>query len=469
MFPPFSTDIAKKYAQDFIECLEKGNFIDDFTGMFGILVCQFIGNDEFNLDSSIEELRDGYIVLKAFSGQYKSRWNYDGFVPALLDQDEYDKAVLPNDKKIHQLSEVPENESLAEKKIRDKNRLLLCNQTLEKIYSLYKFTCFDFVQRDFEFIKQKIKYDSSSIEIKLLPTGTGDCAAPKLLSYAFSRNLTPISLVEFYWGKPNSHFVHKSFYAPCDQKCNFILPVILGLEIIYRDDDIIVINKPSGLLAVPGRGIDKQDCIVSRVKKLFPNCIEQPSVHRLDMDTSGLMVLAFTKDAHRHLSIQFQDGTVEKKYIAVLDGVIGKGCNFENVNAKKLAPSNDCTNLSVSLSQNEGTFELPFRLDVENRPHQIYDNIFGKIGITKWKKIRIWKMNNRNVSSVEFVPITGRTHQLRLAAASPLGFGIPIVGDNLYGSQEDGQRLLLHSSFLSFIHPVTKEKMVFEKEPDFMY
>ena len=170
MFPPFSTDIAKKYAQDFIECLEKGNLIDDFTGMFGILVCQFIGNDEFNLDSSIEELRDGYIVLKAFSGQYKSRWNYDGFVPALLDQDEYDKAVLPNDKKIHQLSEVPENESLAEKKIRDKNRLLLCNQTLEKIYSLYKFTCFDFVQRDFEFIKQKIKYESSSIEIKLLPT-----------------------------------------------------------------------------------------------------------------------------------------------------------------------------------------------------------------------------------------------------------------------------------------------------------
>ena len=88
MFSPFSTDIAKKYAQDFIECLEKGNLIDDFTGMFGILVCQFIGNDEFNLDSSIEELRDGYIVLKAFSGQYKSRWNYDGFVPALLDQDE---------------------------------------------------------------------------------------------------------------------------------------------------------------------------------------------------------------------------------------------------------------------------------------------------------------------------------------------------------------------------------------------
>lgn len=483
MYWPFSTDIAKKYAQDFIDELEKGNSINDFKGMFGILVCQYNGQDEYQIDSSLEELKDGFIILKAFSGQYNSRWNYLGFVPALVNQDEYDKAVIPNDKEIHRLSQVPSKETQEEKKLRDANRIALCNQTLEKIYSLYKFTCFDFVTRDFKYLSEKIRFNSSNKNLKLLPTGTGDCAAPKLLSYAFSKRLVPISLVEFYWGQANSHFLHKTFYKPCEEKCGLILPELLGLNIVYRDDDIIVVNKPSELLAVPGRGPDKQDCIVNRVRQLFPKCITQPSVHRLDMDTSGLMVLAFTSEAQRFLSMKFEKGLVEKKYIAILDGVIGKGCNFENEYASKLSPlndeeiqssktlgDNDCKMFSnVSPSQNEGTFELPFRLDIENRPHQIYDKEFGKLGITHWKKLRVWKMNNKNVTSVEFVPITGRTHQLRLASASPLGFGIPIVGDNLYGMQEEGQRLLLHSSYLSFEHPITGKQLEFSCEPDFTY
>lgn len=465
MFNPLPSELAQKYALDFIESIESKNLFSDFTGMFGILVCK--KNDESS--------NDDFVILKAFSGQYKSLWNLSGFVPALVNQKEYDEVVAKNDLLIHQLSVTPKNETLEEKNIRDKKRLALCNETLSKIYSLYKFTCFDGSIRDFKYLNLFLRFNSSECEEKLLPTGTGDCTAPKLFSYAYSKKLQPISLAEFYWGKANSHFEHKKFYAPCSEKCRLILPTILGLEIIYHDKDIIVVNKQTNLLAVPGRGIEKQDCIVNRVKQLFTYCIEQPSVHRLDMDTSGLLVLAFTTQAQRALSIQFQDGKVEKKYIAVIDGVLGKNCNFENKYAKHLVPKNfSITSESqfyskTLIEENSGKIELKCRLDINNRPHQIYDEEFGKLGITLWKKLRIWKKNSRNVTSIEFTPLTGRTHQLRLAAASPLGFGIPIVGDNLYGIQNESERLLLHSSFLSFTHPETLQKMTFECEPDFKY
>lgn len=490
MFNPFPEEPAKTYAFSFMNELESKNLMADFTGMFGILVCRKKSENQNPCEEPIEgssaydeknagnenstgnESSTGneQVVLKAFSGQYKSRWNYEGFVNALVDQKLYDKAVEGNDREIHRLSESPEGESPEQKQLRDEKRLALCNETLEKIYSLYNFTCFDGVTRNFDYLKEQVRYNSNLVEAKLLPTGTGDCCAPKLLSYAFSHNLEPVSLVEFYWGKPNSHFENKKFYPPCDEKCGLILPEILGLKILYRDEDIIVVNKPSGLLAVPGRGPDKQDCIVNRIKNLFPDCIEQPSAHRLDMDTSGLLVLGFTTEAQRSLSIQFQNGEVEKKYIAVIDGVLGVKCNFENHAAEKLSPKGlKDLNPQITPETNEGKIELKCRLDIENRPHQIYDEVYGKNGITLWKKIRIWKMNGRNVTSIEFNPQTGRTHQLRLAAASCIGFGIPIVGDNLYGHQEEGQRLLLHSSYLSFKHPVTGEKMEFFCEPDFKY
>ncbi len=462
MFNPFPDELAKTYTISFIQELESKKMMQDFNGMFGILVCHKKNDDgTFDCDD---------IILKAFSGQYKGKWNYGDFVLALVNQTEYDKVVAINDKKIHELSVIPENETEEEKQKRNSNRIALCNQTLKKIYSLYRFYCYDGIIRDFDFLTQQIKFNSNLEHQELLPTGTGDCCAPKLLSYAFSKNLQPISLVEFYWGKPNSHFVHKNFYPPCDEKCNLILPAILGLKIIYRDENIIVVNKPSGLLTVPGRTKDKQDCVVSRLKNLFPNCIEQPSVHRLDMDTSGLLVLAFNAQSQRALSIQFQRGEVKKKYIAIIDGVLGVKCNFENHNAQKLSPNwKHDLNPSITPESSDGKLELKFRLDIENRPHQIYDEEYGKLGITYWKKLRVWKMKGRNVTSIEFFPQTGRTHQLRLCAASYLGFGIPIVGDNLYGNQEEGQRLLLHSNYLSFRHPITDDKLEFLCEPDFKY
>lgn len=462
MFYQLPTKLAEKYSLDLMNELESTDLMSGFEGMFGVLVCK-----EKNEDGSLNE-KD--IVLRSFSGQFNGVWNHDGFVPALLNQEEYDKVVAVNDKKIHELTEVPENETAEERIRRDEKRIALCNESLARIYSLYNFTCFDQTKKTFSHIKEYLNYNSSHKELKLFPTGVGDCCAPKLFSFAFSKNLQPVSLAEFYWGKPNTNFEPRKFYPPCDAKCSLILPSMLGLNILYRDDAIIVVNKPSGLLAVPGRGPDKQDCIVNRIKNLFPECIEQPSSHRLDMDTSGLLVLGFTTESQRSLSIQFQNGEVEKKYIAVIDGVLGVKCNFENHAADKLSPNGLADfNPEITPVTTEGQIELKFRLDVDNRPHQIYDEVNGKNGITLWKKLRIWKMNGRNVTSVEFEPQTGRTHQLRLASASKLGFGIPIVGDNLYGSQDEGQRLLLHSSYLSFNHPVTGEKMEFFCEPDFRY
>ncbi|MBP5587925.1 MAG: hypothetical protein J6X37_04295, partial [Treponema sp.] len=297
--------------------LKNGSPLSDINGMFGILVCacddlKKTGTKDDCVQTALE---NEYVVLRAFSGQYNSKWNYEGFVPALVEQNQYDKIVAVNDRRIHELSVVPEDETQEEKQNRDAERLRLCNETLSKIYSLYKFTCADGMVRDFDYLKKEIKFQSGTEKEKLLPTGTGDCCAPKLLSYAFSKNLIPVSMTEFYWGKSNLRCKQGVFYPPCDEKCRLILPSILGLEILYRDDDIIVVNKPSGLLAVPGSGEDKQDCIVSRVRRLFPDTIEQPSVHRLDMDTSGLMVLAFTADAQRKLSMQFEQGKVNKKYI----------------------------------------------------------------------------------------------------------------------------------------------------------
>lgn len=203
------------------------------------------------------------------------------------------------------------------------------------------------------------------------------------------------------------------------------------IDIIYRDSSIVVVNKPGGLLSVPGRGPDKQDCLVNRIRALYPECISQPSVHRLDMDTSGLMALALTSDAHRNLSIQFQDRTVKKQYIALLNGVVEK---------------------------NQGEINLPFRLDVENRPYQIYDPVHGKTGITLWEKVEVID----NQTRIRFTPLTGRTHQLRLHASHHKGLGFPIVGDRLYGNGKPGDSLFLHATYLNFKHPDNNKLLSFE-------
>ncbi len=209
-----------------------------------------------------------------------------------------------------------------------------------------------------------------------------------------------------------------------------------GLSVVYSDGHLVVVEKPGGLLAVPGRGPEKQDSVATRVKKMFPGCIEQPTVHRLDMATSGLMVLARTVDVHRHLSIQFAEKQVEKKYVALLEGeVSGAG----------------------------GEISLAFRLDPDNRPWQIYDPVQGKMGLTRWRRLELENGRTR----VEFIPLTGRTHQLRLHAAHGRGLGCPIVGDSLYGSGRFGDTMYLHASFLAFTHPVKQIRQEWQSKVPF--
>ena len=209
-----------------------------------------------------------------------------------------------------------------------------------------------------------------------------------------------------------------------------------SLDIVHADGQLVVVDKPGGLLAVPGRGPEKQDCVVHRLKKTFPGCIDQPAVHRLDMATSGLMVLALTAKAHRNLNRQFSAHLVHKSYIALLEGVVAAG---------------------------SGEINLKFRLDPDNRPWQVYDPVHGKMGITRWQCLEVRGSRTR----IEFVPLTGRTHQLRLHAAHERGLGCPIVGDSLYGSGTQGDPMLLHAAALSFLHPETGEKMEFSSAAHF--
>lgn len=209
-----------------------------------------------------------------------------------------------------------------------------------------------------------------------------------------------------------------------------------AIDIIYNDAGIVVVDKPGGLLSVPGRGPDKQDCVAARLRKLFPAMIDQPSVHRLDMYTTGLMVYAISREAHRHLSLQFAGREVEKEYTALVEGLI---------------------------EEEQGEIHLPFRLDLDNRPHQIYDPVHGKMGSTIWQRLG----HENGCSRIRFIPLTGRTHQLRLHASHPLGLGSAIVGDSLYGSGKDGDPMLLHAGKLVFNHPKTSARLTFISEPPF--
>jgi tRNA pseudouridine32 synthase/23S rRNA pseudouridine746 synthase len=195
----------------------------------------------------------------------------------------------------------------------------------------------------------------------------------------------------------------------------------------YADNNIVIANKPSGLLSVPGRGPTKQECLLSHLLSLYPTI---KIVHRLDMDTSGLMVLALNTESHRHLSLQFQERETSKTYHAICAG---------------------------NPSQKQGTIKLPMRCDWEKRPLQMIDFKQGKSAETHWKVIQ----QNSDSFLVELTPITGRSHQLRLHMKS---LGHPILGDNLYAdaiSLKQSNRLLLHATTLSFQHPESQKTLTF--------
>ena len=219
---------------------------------------------------------------------------------------------------------------------------------------------------------------------------------------------------------------------------NFRPPDLRHLErpVLHADEAIAGVDKLPDLLAVPGRREDAQDCVASRIQTRFPDASGPLMPHRLDMATSGLMVVGLTPESHRSLSIQFQERTVSKRYIAILDGV---------------------------LQIEEGEIRLPFRVDWPNRPRQVYDPVHGKLGVTRFEVRQRGAARTR----IAVHPITGRTHQLRVHASHSLGLGCPIVGDRLYGDPTLSERLLLHAEALEFTHPTTGKRVLFQSPAPF--
>lgn len=396
-----------------------GFFAPKGGAMFGVLVA---------IDKEGNE-----VLLKAFSGSCRGRRNLPGWVDHLIDDEtflQYERTFDPQIKELGAAILQENDESKRTELIHRRSEL--SREALTAYYSLYRIPT---IQHEY------ISLFSCFPEGKI-PTGSGDCCAIKLLAYAFSHQLRPVSMAEFFFGDATADRkrTHLDFYGPCDEKCKPILKQMLGLDIIYQDKDLVVVNKPAHLLSVPGRGAEHQDCIESRVRTLFPQAPLQCAAHRLDMDTSGLLVLGLTKQAHRSLSMQFQQQLVEKQYVALLEGV---------------------------LTSEEGVITLPFRLDVENRPRQIYDEHQGKWGTTSYKRLAVERLRSgKLVSRVLFTPHSGRTHQLRLHSSHPKGLGIPILGDRLYGTGMD-TRLHLHAHMLSFFHPKDGRKLCFTSNAPF--
>jgi tRNA pseudouridine32 synthase/23S rRNA pseudouridine746 synthase len=285
------------------------------------------------------------------------------------------------------------------------------------------------------------------------PAGAGECAAPKLLHYAFEHNLKPIAMAEFWWGQsPKSEIrKHKQFYPACKSKCEPILlsHMLKGLEmeanpfqenpaegkdieIVYEDEVLAIINKPTEFLSVPGKIIS--DSVYQRVKELYPKATGPLIVHRLDMSTSGLMLIAKDEETYVKLQSQFIKRTIKKRYVALLDGI---------------------------LDEKEGYIDLPLRVDLDDRPRQLVCYEHGKQAQTKWEVIEIKDDKTR----VYFYPITGRTHQLRVHSSHELGLKTPIVGDDLYGLKNE--RLFLHAEQITFLHPISKEEITIQKNAPF--
>ena len=329
------------------------------------------------------------------------------------------------------------------------------------------------------------------------PAGAGDCCAPKLLQYAYQHRLRPVCMAEFWWGEsPASEIRHHLHYYPaCRSKCLPILTHMLkGLDVapnplaqkrhtaeprvLYADEYIMVVDKPAGMLSVPGKAesmksefsdsanISVEEYFANNSKPKTQNSKFLKAAHRLDMDTSGLLVLARTEEAYVELQRQFASRETMKRYEAVLSGVPTQNSKLKTQN---------------SSAQPSGCLEaisLPLIADINDRPRQRVDMEHGKPALTLYNIVEVravdantavaytTKKVDKGRTLIHLYPKTGRTHQLRVHCAHPLGLACPILGDPLYGT-ERADRMYLHAAELTFRHPVTGETMHFLSPSDF--
>ena len=371
--------------------------------------------------------------LAAYSGLLEGRNDWSYFVPPVFDAQQPDGYFKTREREISLTIHLS---PLISKKMSQDLQLWLFHQ--------YRMLNAKGEEKDLVDIWQDY-HSSPRIRRKfpLPPGGTGDCCAPKLLQYAYLHHLKPVCMAEFWWGpSPKTEIRHHGqFYPACSGKCKPVLTWMLqGLdvdpnpeevgfphlvpEVVYEDDAIAVINKPAGLLSIPGR--TEEYSVATWAQQRWP---ESLPVHRLDMGTSGILLVAKNQEIYQTLQKQFTDHTVKKKYLAVVEGVPAK---------------------------EHGIIDLPLLSDPLNRPRQVVDFEHGKRAITEYRVLE----SDDTHSLLALWPHTGRTHQLRMHCAHEQGLGCPIKGDELYGTKSD--HLYLQAQAISFVHPVTGKRMHFE-------
>lgn len=366
--------------------------------------------------------------LAAYSGLLEGRNDWDYFVPPVFDAQQPDGYFKTRE---HEIMQSPDHKQMS--------------QDLQLwLFRQYKMLNARGEEKDLVDIWQDY-HCSPRIRNRypLPPGGTGDCCAPKLLQYAYQHRLKPVCMAEFWWGEsPKSEIRHHGqFYPACRGKCKPVLTWMLqGLdvdpnpektgfphlipEIVYEDEVMAVLNKPAGMLSVPGKTTDYS--VATWAQERWPDAM---LVHRLDMWTSGIILVAKTKEAYQDMQEQFTSRSVKKKYLAIVEGIPAK---------------------------EHGVIDLPLLCDPMNRPRQVIDHESGKRAITEYRVLA----EQGGKSLLALWPHTGRTHQLRMHCAHPDGLGCPILGDELYGTKSD--RLYLQAQAITLIHPTAGKRMHFE-------
>ena len=392
--------------------------------------------------------------LAAYSGLLEGRNDWDYFVPPVYDAQQPDGYFKTKEREISQLSTLNCQLSIVNCQLDAKRREM--SQELQTwLFHQYQLLNARGEVKDLVDIWQDY-YDKPKLRKKfpMPPGGTGDCCAPKLLQYAYQHGLKPVCMAEFWWGESTKTELrqHLNYYPACRGKCKPILTWMLqGLEVdpdpelsgfqkmdipvVFEDEWLLVVDKPSGMLSVPGR--IEQYSVETVMQERYPG---SKVAHRLDMGTSGLLIVAKTPEAYRALQEQFIKHQVKKKYLARLEAADDSGFS-------RTVRNSPCKSVAI-----KGTISLPMRPDPMNRPRQVVDMEHGKRAVTDYEFI--------SPNLVALYPQTGRTHQLRIHCAHPDGLGRPIVGDELYGTK--GERLMLHAAEIWFRHPITGEPMHIE-------
>lgn len=425
---------------------------------------------------------DRLCYLAAFSGIYNGSYNHEGFVPTIYDLQNPEGYFYEEEHRIDDITqEIKRTTDEAEV-----SRLKILRKEKSNALQMWTFRQFRMhnalgeikdlteIFKDFkspfsaeeynEYKAGKLSQKPKS-KIGIPPGGAGECCAPKLLQYAYLHNLKPLCMAEFWIGPPPKDEMRTegNYYPACQHKCKPILTHMLqGLDVeenpmlrrnremlakvhtIYEDDYVMVVYKPSGLLSAPGK--DEAKTLLDLMRDTHP---EAMLPHRLDMDTSGIMLVAKNEAIYKELQAQFYRKEVKKRYIALLE-------SQQPTSTSHPCPKGERAR-GKGLEVAQGTIFLPLMSNPFDRPRQMVNHEHGKAAITRYELI--------DENRVALYPETGRTHQLRVHCAHPEGLGRPIKGDNLYGTPSD--RLYLHAESIEFIHPITKETMSFSIPAEF--